>query len=317
MRIVPVMMCGVRILPPLSLLVAALAVACATAPTPAAGPAPSGAPPTMITIVAAENFWGSLVGQLAGKAGQVTSIVSNPNADPHSYEAGAADARAFATADYVIENGAGYDAWADRLLSGNPNAHRTVLNVATLLGRKPGDNPHFWYDPAYVATVVDRMAADLQALAPEDDAYLAAQHQALTQALAAEQARLAEIKSQFAGTPVASTESMFVYLGEYLGLEVISPPEFMNAVAEGNDPPAPSVTTFQRQLTSRRVRVLVYNRQTATQVTTTIESLATQSGVQLVALTETIQPPGTPFEAWFGRELAALHAALQAAAPSP
>jgi len=307
---------------PLGLLVALLAAACGGAATRAASgggpPAPaSGAPPTVLTIVAAENFWGSLVSQLAGKAGHVTSIVSDPNADPHSYESSAADARAFATADYVIENGAGYDAWADRLLSGNPSAHRRVLDVATLLGRKPGDNPHFWYDPPAVTAAVARMEADLLALAPGDAAYLAVQQQALTASLAPDQATMAEIKSQFAGTPVASTESLFVLLAAALGLDVVSPPAFMNAVSEGNDPPAPSVTAFQQQVTSRQARVLVYNQQTATQVTTTIKGLAARSGVPLVAVTETIQPPGTPFQEWLGRELAALLSALQKAAPTP
>ncbi|HEU5002777.1 MAG TPA: zinc ABC transporter substrate-binding protein [Actinomycetota bacterium] len=310
---------------PLGLLIALLAAACGSAATPATAdggttagaPGAPGAPPTVLSVVAAENFWGSLVSQLAGRAGHVTSIVSDPNADPHSYESSAADARAFATADYVVENGAGYDAWADRLLSGNPSPHRKVLNVATLLGRKPGDNPHFWYDPAAVPAVIARMEADLVALAPRDAAYLAAQQHALTRAFAPERATLSEIKSQFAGTPIAATESIVVPLATALGLDVVSPPQFMNAVSEGNDPPAPSVTTFQQQVTGRQGRVLVYNQQTATQVTTTIKNLAGRTGIPLVAVTETIQPPGTPFQVWFGKELSALEGGLQKASPAP
>lgn len=304
-------MCGMRTVMPLTLLVALVAAACSGASTPKS----AGAARTSLTVVAAENFWGSLAQQLVGRAGLVTSIVSDPSADPHSYESSAADAREFATADYVIEDGAGYDAWADKLLSGNPSPHRKVLNVAALLGRKAGDNPHFWYDPAAVSTVVARMAADLQSLAPKDATYLAAQQQALAQALAPEQATLAEIKSQFAGAPVASTESIFVPLAADLGLDVISPPDFMNAVSEGNDPPAPSVTAFQQQLTGKQARVLVYNQQTATQVTTTIKNLATRNGIPVVPITETIQPPGTPYQEWFGKQLTALDDALKSALP--
>ena len=106
------------------------------------------APHGVLQVVAAENFWGSLVSQIGGSHVQVLSIVSDPNADPHEYESNTTDARAVATANYVIENGAGYDSWADKLLGASENPNRKVLNVATLLGKKEGDNPHFWYDPA-------------------------------------------------------------------------------------------------------------------------------------------------------------------------
>jgi zinc/manganese transport system substrate-binding protein len=132
--------------------------------------ASSSAPTKTLNIVAGENFWGSIVSQLAGKAGNVTSVVTDPNADPHNYETSSDDARAFAGADYVVLNGAGYDAWADKLLSGNPNAKRKVFNVADLLGKKEGDNPHFWYSPDYVSKVVDQVEADLKGLDSADSA---------------------------------------------------------------------------------------------------------------------------------------------------
>src|SRR5690242_9025587 len=106
------------------------------------------APAGTIQIVAGENFWGSLVSQIGGSHVQVLSIVSDPNADPHEYESNTNNARAIAMANYVIENGAGYDSWADKLLSASSAPNRKVLNVATLLGKKEGDNPHFWYSPA-------------------------------------------------------------------------------------------------------------------------------------------------------------------------
>ena len=105
------------------------------------------APTGVLQVVAAENFWGSLVSQIGGSHVQVLSIVSDPNADPHEYESNATDARAVATANYVIENGAGYDSWMDKLVGAGSSPNRKVLNVATLLGKKEGDNPHFWYNP--------------------------------------------------------------------------------------------------------------------------------------------------------------------------
>jgi len=289
----------------------AVATGCSSA-KPGTAAAPGARPARTITIVAAENFWGSIVAQLAGKAGNVTSIVTDPNADPHNYETSSADARAVAGADYVILNGAGYDAWAQELISGNPNPKRKVLTVADLVGAKVGDNPHLWYNPDYVTIAMNRFEADLKALDPADSAYFDAQRAAVNQAFAPYWARLAEIKAAFAGTPVASTESIFVYLAHYLGLDVISPPELMQAVAEGNDPPAPSVAQFQTQIARKEFKVLVYNEQTVTEVTTNLKKQAADQDIPIVGVTETIQPPDATFEQWFEGQLEQLQNALNA-----
>jgi zinc/manganese transport system substrate-binding protein len=299
-----------------AVLAAAVLAACSSGSPHATSATLAGAqaPDKTLQIVAGENFWGSIVSRLAGKAGDVTSIVTDPNADPHDYESSSEDARAFANADYVVINGAGYDTWAKKLLSGNPSPKRKVFTVADLLGKKEGDNPHFWYGPDYVAQVIDRVEADLKGLDPVDTPYFAAQRSALDAAMAPYRGRLAEIKAKFAGTPVASTESIFVYLGQYLGLDVVSPPDFMQAAAEGNDPPAPSVAEFQAQVRSKQAKVLVYNEQTSTAVTTNIKKLATDAEVPIVGMTETVQPPDATFEQWFEGELERLQNALNAKA---
>jgi zinc/manganese transport system substrate-binding protein len=287
-------------------------------PTSSRGSTPAGAnaPHRALNIVAGENFWGSIVSQLAGEAGKVTSVVTDPNSDPHSYESISDDARAFAGADYVVLNGAGYDTWADSLLSGNPNSARKVLRVAGLLHKKAGDNPHFWYDPDYVFKVAGQIEADLKSLDPADTSYFDAQRGRFDSAMTPSLNRLAAIRAKFATTPVASTESIFVYLGQYLGLNVISPADFMSAVAEGNDPPAPSVALFEDQITKKEVRVLIYNVQTSTAITTNIKTLAARAKIPAVGVTETIQPPDATFEQWFGAELADLQNALDASAPT-
>ncbi len=276
----------------------------------------SSGPGRALNIVAGENFWGSIVSQLAGRAARVTSVVSDPNADPHNYESSADSARAFADADYVVLNGAGYDTWADRLLAANPSAKRKVLTVATWLGSKEGDNPHFWYQPDFVTRVADRVTADLKSIDAADSGYFDGQRQALAAAWATVSTRLDAIKAKFAGTPVAATESIFSYLADFLGLKVVSPVEFMNAVAEGNDPPAPSVAAFQDLLTRKVAKVLVFNRQTASVVTSNVEKLATANGIPIVGVTETIQPPDARFEEWFRVELIDLQNALNAGVPT-
>ncbi len=269
-----------------ALVTAIVATGCSSTKSSSAGSsatnaAATNAPTKTLNIVAGENFWGSIVSQLAGRAGSVTSIVTNPNADPHNYESSSDDARAFATADYVVLNGAGYDTWAQKLLSGSPNSKRKVFTVADLLGKKEGDNPHFWYGPDYVTRVINQVETDLKSLDQADSAYFDAQRAALDAAMQPYRTRLAEIKAKYAGTPVASTESIFVYLGTYLGLNVISPPEFMKAVAEGNDPPAASVAEFQTQMTTKQAKVLVYNEQTSTAVTTNIKKLAANAEIPI------------------------------------
>lgn len=265
-----------------------------------------------IQVVAAENFWGSLVGQICGIHCNVTSIVTDPNADPHEYEASAADARSIANAKFVVVNGVGYDDWALKLLSASNNSNRTVLNVAQLLNVPNGSNPHLWYSPTYVNATVKQMYLDLVKIDPNNASYYTAQYQNLTNSLAQVDGRMTEIRSQFAGTKVASTESIFVYLANATGLDLVSPPAFMEAVAEGNDPPVQSVTEFQDQLESGNVSVLVYNEQTVTPLTQQMKQIAIENNVTVIGVTETIQPPDVSFQTWMTSELINLQNALNA-----
>lgn len=263
-----------------------------------------------IDIVAAENFWGSLISQLGGNKVSVISVVSDPNADPHEYETNAGTAKAFATANYVILNGAGYDSWAEKLLSAGGYANRKVLNVADLLGKKNGDNPHFWYNPDYVNQVILNMEQDLISLDPSNTEYYKAQYAALQKALAPYQNHIQQIKAQFGGTPIASTESIFVYPAQALGLNLISPAEFMNAIDEGNDPSAQSVVKFEELIKDHKIKVLIYNQQTITPITETIKKLASDEGIPVVGITETIQPTNTPFQDWMNDQLINIENAL-------
>lgn len=295
-----------------------LAAACGTGTSssgtasPGGSAAPGGGGGHVLQVVAAENTWGSLASQLGGDRVAVQSVVTDPNADPHQYESNPADARAFAAANLVIVNGAGYDTWADRLLSAQPEPGRTVLNVAALLGKKDGDNPHFWYGPQYVTQVVDRITADYEHLDPSGTAYFAARHAAVVAALAPYRSELAAITARYAGTPVASTESIFQYLASYLHLNLVTPYPFMQAVSDGNDPPAASVATFERQLTGGQVRVLVYNIQTVDPLTTSLQQLARDHHIPVVGVSETVDPANDTFQAWMVRQLSALQAALAA-----
>jgi zinc/manganese transport system substrate-binding protein len=270
--------------------------------------------PSMMQVVAGENFWGSLISQLGGTHTQVLSIVSDPNADPHEYESNSANAQAIANANLVIVNGAGYDDWALKLISASNNPNQKVLNVADLLGKKQGDNPHFWYSPYYVNETVKAMFSDLVSIDPTNTAYYTQQYASLNSSLGQYNSRISEIRHQFAGTRVASTESIFEYLANATGLDLVSPPAFMEAVAEGNDPPAQSVVQFQQLIQNGNVSVLVYNAQTVTPLTQDIKAMAAAKGIPIVAVTETIQPPDVAFQDWMNAELISLQNALNAQA---
>jgi zinc/manganese transport system substrate-binding protein len=267
-----------------------------------------------LQVVAGQNFWGSIAAQLGGTHVSVTSIVTNPNADPHDYESSTKDARAFATADYVILNGAGYDEWASKLLSANPNPSRKVFTVADLLKKRVGDNPHFWYNPDWVEQVADKITADYQAIYAADASYFSQQRAAFRTALQPYHDRIAKIRSAFSGVPVGATESIFEYLATALGLNLISPPEFMKAVAEGSDPPAQTVAEFHNLVAGKKIKVLVYNVQTSTNITEDLKRQATNNGIPVVGVSETLQPVDATFQEWQDAQLLTLQNALNAEA---
>lgn len=272
--------------------------------------------PGKLQIVAGENFWGSLVSQLGGSHVQVLSIVTDPNADPHEYESNAQNVQAVANAEYVIANGAGYDDWLLKLISASNTPNQKVLNVADLLGQSVGSNPHFWYSPYYVNETVHQMYLDLVSLDPANSAYCEQQYVNLNASLGTYNQKINQIKQQFAGTQIAATEDIFVYLANATSLDLVSPPAFMQAVAEGTDPPAQSVVQFQQQLESSNIKVLVYNSQTVTPITENMKTLAAQNNVPIVGITETVQPPIASFQDWMNTELTSLQNALNSTSAS-
>ena len=276
----------------------------------------SGGPSKVVQVVAGENFWGSLASELGGTHVKVLSIVSDPNADPHQYESSSANAQAVANANLVIVNGAGYDDWLLRLLSASNNPAQTVLNVQKLIGQPVATNPHFWYSPYYVNDTVKAMYNDLVSIDSGNAAYYKQQYATLNASLGVYNARIHKIAQQFSGAPVAATEDIFVYLANATKLNLVSPREFMQAVAEGNDPPAQSIAQFQQLLQggNSSVRVLVFNQQTVTPLTQQIKSLAAEHQIPTVGVTETVQPPDVPFQDWMNAQLIALQNALNAQA---
>src|SRR5437588_8777209 len=234
-----------------------LLLAGALASCDGAGATPSGG---RLMVVAAENTWGSIAAQLGGNHVQVTSIIDNPNADPHAYEPTTADARTMATARLVIENGIGYDPWAQKLVDANPVPGRDVLDLGKLLGVPPGGNPHRWYSPQDVQRVVEAIASEYAKLDPKDAASFARLRTEFESSGLAEYHRvISRIRARYAGTPVGASESIFALMAPALGLRLITPPSFLTAISEGTEPSASDKATIDHQISAHEIKVYVYN----------------------------------------------------------
>ncbi len=238
------------------------------------------------------------------------SIITNPNTDPHSYEPTAADARAMAGAQMVIENGIGYDPWAGNLLSADPTSIVT-LNVGTLLGVPDGSNPHRWYNPTDVRSVIGQMTSDFQTLDPKDRSYFTDARQRFeTVDLAGYTATIAAIRARYAGTPVGASESIFAMLAPSLGLDLITPPTFLRAISEGTDVSVADKETIDTQIRDHRIRIYVYNSQNVTPDVQAQLQEVRAAHIPVATITETLQPAGTTYEAWQTRQLLGIQAAL-------
>lgn len=265
-------------------------------------------PAKPIPVVAAENFYGDVVKQIGGSAVAVTSILSNPDQDPHLFEASPSVARSLSGARLVIYNGIDYDPWMPKLLRAAKAPNRRTIVVAELAGKQSGDNPHIWYDPAIMLTAAKSIAATLSDL---DGAHAAEYSRNLAkfeQSLQPVQAKLATLHARLAGTPVTATEPVFQYMFEALGMTVRND-AFQLAVMNNTEPAVSDVAAFENDLKTHAVKLMVYNSQASDPVAVRMQKLAKASGVPVVGATET-EPAGKTYATWMMAELDAVDHAL-------
>nr|WP_249159942.1 zinc ABC transporter substrate-binding protein [Actinospica acidithermotolerans] len=292
--------------------IGAVTLAASACATTAPGSASRSTGTAKIVVVAAENFWGSIAAQLGGSKVAETSIITNPDTDPHSYEATAADARTIAGAQLFIQNGIGYDSsWAPGLVSANPNSSRTVLTVGDVLGLKDGDNPHQWYSHASVYKVIDAITAEYQKIDPADASYFAQQKTAFEDSALAQYNQLeTTIKAKYAGTPIGASESIVSPLADSLGLDMLTPYSFLKDISEGTDPTSADKAAIDRQIRNKQIEVYVYNSQNSTPDIQAQVKLAQQEGIPVTTVTETLSPAGDSFQEWMVGQLQDLESAL-------
>jgi zinc/manganese transport system substrate-binding protein len=289
----------------IAVLVAAVLAAGCSSGSPAPGSTRA------VKVVAAENFWGDIAGQIGGSHVAVTSIISDPTADPHQYESDAHDAAAIADARLAIVNGAGYDDFVTKLLAATSHRGRVVLTVADVLHATGSDvNPHLWYALSRIPEVARAIESELAAADPADQASFAANLQTFVDSLAPLEQLVTQIKTKYPHAPVAYTERVPGYLLAAAGLTVASPPGFAQAIEDGNEPSAGDTKTMNDLVSGRRVRVLLYNAQATSPVTQHVQDLARQAGVPVVAVTETRPADQSSYQAWQQHQLQALRTAL-------
>lgn len=304
-RVVPTKACWVLLAAPV------LAGGCTMSGYTGSNPVGAG---RTIRVVAAENFWGSIASQLGGGHVQVSSIVSNPNADPHSYEPTAEDAREVAASQMVVANGLGYDPWVSHLLAAD-SGKRVVLTVGKLLRLPDGSNPHRWYNPADVQAVIGAIVADYSKLDPADSSYFQAQRARFeSDGLRRYHSLITEIRTRFAGTRVGASESIFSMLAPALGLDLVTPVSFLKAISEGADVSAADKATIDSQISGRRIAIYIYNSQNTTPDVQDQLHECAAAGIPTAVATETLAPVSSTYQDWQSRQLEGILSALDKAA---
>jgi zinc/manganese transport system substrate-binding protein len=286
----------------------ALAAACSSG----SGTTPAASSSATITAVGAENEYANVIGQVGGKYVHVSAIESNPNTDPHTFEASASVANLISSAGLVVQNGLGYDTYMNKIEAAAPNSGRKVIDVQHLLGLPDSTpNPHLWYKPSTMPAVAKAVAADLSALQPAHKAYFAAQAAAFDRSLQPWYHAIAQFKAAYPGTPVATTEPVGDYLLQAAGTRNLTPFAFQAGIMNGVDP-APQYVSLQNRLFSgHKVKVFLYNQQVTDSLTASFLATAHRDGIPVVGVYETMPEPGYSYQSWMMAETAALQRAVQ------
>jgi zinc/manganese transport system substrate-binding protein len=261
-----------------------------------------------VKVVAAENFYGDMASQIGGANVAVTSILNSPDDDPHLFEASPSTARALSDATIVIANGVDYDPWMEKLLSGHKAAGRKEIVVGALVGRKPGDNPHLWYDPTYMKAAAKALVVDLVAADPAHKADYEQGEAKFIQSLKPLDDKLATMHRSYAGQPVTASEPVFGYQAKLIGLDVHNE-KYALAVMNNAEPTPSQVAAFENDLNGKNVKVMLYNAQASEPAVGKLVQLAKDNNIPVVGVSET-EPPNSTYQDWMMGQLNALDKAL-------
>jgi zinc/manganese transport system substrate-binding protein len=264
-----------------------------------------------VAIVAGENEYGDVASQIGGADVTVFSVDSNPNTDPHTYEATPSVGQKISKANLLIENGVGYDTFMDSLASASPNSARKVINVQHLLGLPDSTpNPHLWYDPKTMPAVAQALVTDLSALDPAHASTFQANETKFVASLQPWMNAIAAFKAKYGGTTAATTEPVADYLLTAMGINNLTPWQFQADIMNGTDPTPQDVSLEKGLFTNHKVKVFCYNQQVTDSLTESIRQIALSAGVPVVGVYETMPVPGYDYQTWMMAELNAIQKAI-------
>ncbi|WP_406141987.1 metal ABC transporter solute-binding protein, Zn/Mn family [Streptomyces sp. NBC_01089] len=266
-----------------------------------------------VKVVASTNVYGDITEQIGGDKVNVTSIISNPDQDPHSFEANTQNQLALSKAKVVIENGGGYDDFIDRMLKSSNNSSVELINAVQVSGKTAPEggelNEHVWYDFPAVSKIVDRIAAALGKADPSDAATFSRNAGTFKDKLAGLEAKEADIKKAHSGDGIGITEPVPLYLTEASGLVNKTPDAFSEAIEEGDDVSPKVLQETLKLYSAKQVKALVYNAQTSGPQTEKVKDAAKAGDIPVVPVTETL-PKGKDYLGWMTANVDALAAAL-------
>jgi zinc/manganese transport system substrate-binding protein len=279
-----------------------LAAACSSATASSAG---------KIAAVGAENQYANVIGQIGGKYVNVTAIESNPNTDPHTFEASASVAAQVSSAQLVVQNGLGYDSYMNKIEAASANASRKVIDVQSLLHLPAATpNPHLWYSPSTMPAVAKAVAAGLSALQPAHAAYFRANVRAFDRSLQPWYQAIARFKAAYPSTPVAVTEPVGDYMLQAAGTKILTPFRLQADIMNGVDPAPQDVSLENSFFTGHKAKVFVYNQQVTDSLTGSFLTQAHREGIPVVGVYETMPTPGYDYQSWMLAEVNALQKAV-------
>ncbi|HLM84861.1 MAG TPA: zinc ABC transporter substrate-binding protein [Solirubrobacteraceae bacterium] len=264
-----------------------------------------------ILAVGAENEYANVIAQVGGRYVNTIAIESNPNTDPHTFEASASVAAVMAGAQLIVQNGLGYDTFMERIESASPSSQRKVIDVQKLLGLPDSTaNPHLWYRPQTMPAVAKAIATDLSALQPKHAAYFQANVAHFERSLTPWYQALERLAVEYPNTPVASTEPVGDYMLEAAGTVNLTPFALQADIMNGVDPAPQDVTLQDGLFAEHRVKVLLYNQQVTDSVTQSFLEAAKSDRVPVVGVYETMPTPGYDYQSWMLAEVRALRRAI-------
>jgi zinc/manganese transport system substrate-binding protein len=266
---------------------------------------------TVINAIGAENEYANVLAQIGGRYVHVSSILNNPNTDPHTFEASPAVAQEVSGASLIVQNGVGYDSWISKMEAASPNSKRKVIVAQDVLGLPDSTpNPHLWYDPRTMPAVARVMAADLSDLVPAHKAYFQANLAAFDRSLIPWLHAIAAFKAKYPGTLAATTEPVADYLLAAMGIKNLTPFTFQADIMNGVDPSPQDISLENGFFTKHMVKVFCYNQQVVDALTTSIRQTAIKAGIPVVGVYETMPTPGYRYQSWMLAEVQAIQKAV-------